>query len=120
VQGLDAVRLQRWQEAATAFEESLRYDEAGATALRARLELASAYRKLRRQKDAVVLLEQLAESTVDKEAQDNALELLALCQTELEAFNDAKDTWRTLLRKFPDSHYALEAKQALQSLMLTH
>jgi len=120
VQGLDAVRLQRWQEAATAFEESLRYDEAGATALRARLELASAYRKLRRQKDAVVLLEQLAESTVDKEAQDNALELLALCQTELEAFNDAKETWRTLLRKFPDSHYALEAKQALQSLMLAH
>jgi len=25
-----------------------------------------------------------------------------------------------LLRKFPDSHYALEAKLALQSLALTH
>jgi len=119
-QGLDAVRLQRWQEAATAFEESLRYDEAGATAVRARLELAGAYRKLRRQKDAIVLLEPLSESTLDREAQDGALELLALCQTEIEAFNDAKETWRTLLRKFPDSHYALEAKLALQTLMLAH
>jgi TolA-binding protein len=120
VQGLDAVRLQRWQEAATAFEESLRDDEAGPTATRARLELGVSYRKLRKQKDAIGLLEQVAESSVDREAQDDALELLALCQTELEAYNDAKDTWRTLLRKFPDSHYALEAKLALQSLALTH
>jgi len=120
VQGLDAVRLQRWQEAATAFEESLRDDEAGPTATRARLELGLSYRKLRKQKDAIVLLEQVAESSVDREAQDDALELLALCQTELEAYNDAKDTWRTLLRKFPDSHYALEAKLALQSLAQTH
>jgi TolA-binding protein len=120
VQGLDAVRLQRWQEAATSFEESLRDDEAGPTATRARLELGVSYRKLRKQKDAIVLLEQVVESSVDREAQDDALELLALCQTEIEAYNDAKDTWRTLLRKFPDSHYALEAKLALQSLALTH
>jgi TolA-binding protein len=120
LQGLDAARLQRWQEAATAFEESLRFDEGGATATRARLELAGAYRKLHRQKDAVGILEPLAEASTDKEAQDDALELLAVCQTELEAFNDAKDTWRTLLRKYPDSHYALEAKQALATLMLAH
>jgi TolA-binding protein len=119
-QGLDAVRLQRWQEAATAFEESLRFDEASAAAPRARLALATAYRKLRKQKDAVILLEQVAGSPIDKEAQDDALEQLALCQTDLEAFGDAKDTWRTLLRKFPDSHHATEAKLALQSLGLAH
>ncbi len=119
-QGLDAVRLQRWQEAATAFEESLHYDESGPTGSRAKLELAGAYRKLRRQKDAIVLLEPLSESSLDREAQDDALEMLALCQTEIEAFNDAKDTWRALLRKFPDSHYALEAKLALQTLTLAH
>jgi TolA-binding protein len=120
VQGQDAVRLQRWQEAASAFEESLRYDEAGATSLKARLELAAAYRKLRRQKDAIVLLEPITEATTDREAQDDALELLALCDTEIEGFSDAKDAWRTLLRKFPDSRHALEAKQALQSLTLAH
>ncbi len=120
VQGLESARLQRWQEAATAFEESLRYDDAGAVAPRAKLELSSAYRKLRKQKDAIVLLQQLAESNLDKDLQDDALELLAWCQTEIEAYNDAKDTWRALLRKFPDSHFAPEAKLALQTLMVNH
>ena len=120
VQGLDSVRLQRWQEAATSFEESLRFDESSPVASLTKLQLASAYRKLHRQKDAIPLLQQLAESTVDREAQDDALELLAWCQTEIEAYNDAKETWRTLLRKFPDSHYAPEGKLALQTLTLNH
>jgi TolA-binding protein len=57
---------------------------------------------------------------VDKEVVDDALDDLAWCQTEIEAYNDAKNTWRTLLRKFPDSHFAPEAKMALQTLTLTH
>ena len=120
LQGLESSRLQRWQEAASAFEESLRYDEAGAVAPQAKLELSSAYRKLRRPKDAIVLLTQISEQGIDKEIQDDALELLAWCQTDIEAYNDAKNTWRTLLRRFPDSHFAPEAKLALQGLMLNH
>ncbi len=120
VQGQDSARLQRWQEAATAFEESLHFDEASPVASLAKLQLANAYRKLRKQKDAIPLLAQLAESPMDRDAQDDALELLAWCQTEIEAYNDAKETWRTLLRKFPDSHYAPEAKLALQTLTLNH
>jgi tetratricopeptide (TPR) repeat protein len=119
-QGLESSRLQRWQEAASAFEESLRYDDAGAVAPQTKLELANAYRKLRKQKDAIALLTQLTEQPIDKEVQDDALELLAWCQTELEAYNDAKSTWRTLLRRFPDSHYVPEAKLALQTLMQNH
>jgi TolA-binding protein len=120
LQGLESSRLQRWQEAAGAFEESLRYEDSGAVSQPTKLELASAYRKLRRQKDAIALLEPLAEQGGDKEVQDDALEVLAWCQTELEAFNDAKNTWRTLLRRFPDSHYAPEAKLALQTLVQNH
>jgi outer membrane protein assembly factor BamD (BamD/ComL family) len=120
LQGVDSSRLQRWQEAATSFEESLHYEDAGPVAPQAKLELANAYRKLRRQKDAIAVLEPLSESTVDKDIQDDALELLAWCQTEIEAYNDAKNTWRTLLRKFPDSHYAPEGKLALQTLMQNH
>jgi tetratricopeptide (TPR) repeat protein len=120
LQGLESSRLQRWQEAASAFEESLRYDEAGAVAPQTKLELSNAYRKLRRPKDAIVLLTQLSEQGIDKEIQDDALELLAWCQTDIEAYNDAKNTWRTLLRRFPDSHFAPEAKLALQGLMLNH
>jgi TolA-binding protein len=118
--GLDSVRLQRWQEAAAAFEESLKYEDAGPVSGQAKLELAVAYRKLRRQKDCIAVLAPLSESSTDKEIQDDALEQLAFCQTEIEAYNDAKTTWRTLLRKFPDSHFAPEAKLALQSLQLLH
>jgi outer membrane protein assembly factor BamD (BamD/ComL family) len=120
LQGIDSSRLQRWQEAASSFEESLKYEDGGPVAPQAKLELANAYRKLHRQKDAIAVLEPLSESNVDKDIQDDALELLAWCQTEIEAFNDAKNTWRTLLRKFPDSHYAPEGKLALQTLSQNH
>jgi TolA-binding protein len=120
LQGVESARLQRWQEAATAFEESLRYDDNGPVSAQAKVELAAAYRKLRRQKDSIAILSTLAEQGVDKEVQGDALELLALCETETEAYNDAKNTWRTLLRKFPESHYAPEAKLALMMLNQTH
>jgi TolA-binding protein len=120
VQGLESARLQRWQEAAGAFEESLRNQDNGAVSQQTKLELASAYRKLRKQKDAILLLETLTEQGGDKEVQDDALEQLAWCQTEMESYNDAKNTWRTLLRKYPDSHYAPEAKLALTTLMQNH
>jgi TolA-binding protein len=120
LQGLESTRLQRWQEAATAFEESVHYEESGAVAPQAKLGLADAYRKLHKQKDAIAILAPLVESNVDKEVLDDALEQLAWCQTEIEAYNDAKNTWRMLLRRFPDSHFAPEAKLALQSLTLMH
>jgi TolA-binding protein len=120
MQGRESARLQRWQEAATALEDSLHFEESGGDAPQAKLELANAYRKLRKQKDAIPLLTWLSESNIDKELQDDALEQLAWCQTEIESYNDAKNTWRTLLRKFPDSHYAPEAKLALQTLTLNH
>jgi TolA-binding protein len=120
LQGMESSRLQRWQEAASAFEESLRYDDAGAVAPQTKLELSTAYRKLHRPKDAIALLTPLVDQPIDKELEDDALDQLAWCQTELEAFNDAKNTWRALLRRFPDSHYAPEAKLALQGLMQMH
>jgi TolA-binding protein len=120
LQGMDAARLQRWQEAASAFEESLRYDDNAAISPQAKLDLASADRKLHKQKDAIGLLIPLTEGNVDREVQDDALELLAWCQTEIEDYNDAKNSWRTLLRRFPDSHYAPEAKLALQTLTQNH
>jgi TolA-binding protein len=120
MQGRESARLQRWQEAATALEDSLHFEDSGGDAPQAKLELANAYRKLRKQKDAIPLLTWLSESNIDKELQDDALEQLAWCQTEIEAYNDSKNTWRTLLRKFPDSHFAPEAKLALQTLTQNH
>ena len=120
LQGLDSTRLQRWQEAAAAFEESLHYDDAASVSPSAKLQLAGAYRKLHKQKEAIAILAPLTEEAGDREVLDDALEQLAWCQTEIESYNDAKNTWRTLLRKFPDSHYAPEAKLALTTLAQNH
>ena len=120
LQGLDSSRLQRWQEAAAAYEESLRYDDAASVSPSAKLQLASAYRKLHKQKEAIAILAPLSEQAADREVLDDALEQLAWCQTEIESYNDARNTWRTLLRKFPDSHYAPEAKLALTTLTQNH
>ena len=57
---------------------------------------------LNRQRDAVPILAQLADSSPRQgEVQDDALYQLAWCQMDIQAWNDAKNTWRTLLRRFP-------------------
>jgi TolA-binding protein len=119
-QGQDKSRVQRWQEAATLFEESLKYKEDGAIAPSVRLALSDAYRHLGRQKEAIPLLIQLGDASPDREVQDDALYLLAWCQMDSQAWNDAKNTWRQLIRRFPDSHFTPEAKLQLASLNLLH
>ena len=119
-QGIDKVRVQRWQEAANAFEESMRFKEDAANGPSVRLGLAESYRHLNRQKDAVLILTALAENPVDKEVHDDALSLLAWCQMDLQAWNDAKNTWRALIRRFPESRFAGEAKLQLGQLQLLH
>jgi TolA-binding protein len=119
-QGLEKTRVQRWQEAATAYEESLKYKEDSSIASSVRLQLAQAYRHLSRQKDAIPLLTQLSEGATDKEIQDDALYELSWCQTEIQAWNDAKNSWRTLIRRFPDSHFSPEARLQLSGLNMLH
>jgi TolA-binding protein len=120
-QGQEKARVQRWQEAAVAFEDSLHAKDDSAVAANVKLGLADAYKHLNRQRDAIVLLTQLTESNlVDKELQDDALYALAYCQTDIQAWNDAKNTWRALIRRFPDSHFTPEAKLQLAQLALMH
>lgn len=119
-QGMDKVRVQRWQEAANAFEESMRIKEDAANGPSVRLGLAEAYRHLNRQKDAIPILTSLAENPVDKEVHDDALALLAWCQMDVQAWNDAKNTWRALIRRFPESRFTAEAKLQLGQLQLLH
>lgn len=119
-QGLEKIRVQRWQEAASLLEESLKYKEDSAIAPSVRLRLAESYRHLGKCKEALGFLPQLADNTVDREVQDDALTILAHCQTDTQAWNDAKNTWKTLLRRFPDSHFAAEAKLELAQLQLAH
>lgn len=119
-QGVDKIRVQRWQEAASSFEESMKYREESAVAPSVRLGLADAYRHLSRQKEAIPILTALADNPVDKEVHDDALAMRAWCEMELQAWNDAKNTWRTLLHRFPESRFAPEARLQLAQLQLMH
>ncbi len=120
LQGLEKAHVQRWQEAATAFEESLRYKDTSTIAPNVRLGLAEAYRHLARPRDAIPILTALSESSPDKEVQDDALYMLAFCQMDIQAWNEAKNTWRALIRRFPDSRFAGEGKLQLAQLSITH
>ena len=53
-------------------------------------------------------------------ARHDALFMLAQCQTDIQAWNEAKNTYRTLIRRFPDSHFVPESKMNLSTLQLTH
>jgi TolA-binding protein len=118
--GLDHMRTGRWHEAAMAFEDSLQKKETAAHAPAARLNLARAYRKLNRQRDAIPMLVQLSEASTDKEVMDDATFLLAECLIDIQAWNDAKTTLRSFIRRFPDSPFINDARMALADLSLKH
>ena len=74
----------------------------------------------RAQKEAIPILARSSSGRPIAKCMDDALYQLAFCQMEIQAWNDAKNTWRQLIRRFPDSHYTPEAKLALQTLMQNH
>jgi TolA-binding protein len=118
--GLDHIRTGRWHEAATAFEDSLRQKDNAAHSPATRLHLAKAYRKLNRQRDAIPMLMQLSEASADKEVMDDATFLLAECLIDIQAWNDAKTTLRSFIRRFPDSSFINDARMALADVTVKH
>ncbi len=118
--GLDHARVARWQEAATAFEEALKIKGEATTAPATRLALAQAYRRLARQRDAVPILQALSETSPDRDIQATATWELAQVEVEIQAWNDAKATLRTFLKKWPDHSRTNDARQQLAELQLKH
>jgi TolA-binding protein len=119
-QGLDHARVGRWHESAQALEESLRYKDDAAHSPLTRYNLAVAYRHLARQRDAIPVLIQLSEASSDKEVMDDATFLLAGCLIDIQAWNDAKNTLRSFVRRFSDSPYLNEARSQLAEISLHH
>jgi len=118
--GLDHVRTARWHEAEQALRESLSEKSNAAHSSEALYQLAVALRALGRQRDAIPMLIELSESSPDKEVVDDATFLLAQCQVDIEAWNDAKTTLRTFIRRFPTSAHLNEARAKLAELQLFH
>jgi TolA-binding protein len=118
--GLDHMRNGRWHEASMAFEDAVRLKDTASHSPIARLNLARVYKKLNRQRDAIPMLVQLSEASPDKEIMDDATFLLAECLVDIQAWNDAKSTLRSFIRRFPDSSMVNDARMALADLTVKH
>jgi TolA-binding protein len=118
--GLEHARSARWHEAVLAFEECLRFSKTASHAPSAQLQLAQGYRRLNRQRDAIPILVKLSEASADAEILDDAMYLLAECLIDIQAWNDAKTTLRTFIRRYPKSSYINDAKMALADLTVRH
>lgn len=118
--GVDHIRMQRWHEAQQSLRESLQYKSDAAHSPQASYQLARALIALGLHREAIPLLMQLSESSADKEVMDEATLTLAHAQLEIQAWNDAKSTLRTFIRRFPTSAHINEAKGKLAEVSLYH
>jgi len=118
--GLDYARTGRWHEAETQLRESLRFKSDAAHSSQATYELGRALCELGQQREAIRLLSQISEASPDKEVMDDATLLLAQAQIQIQAWNDAKNTLRSFLRRFPSSPLMLEARRILAEIELQH
>lgn len=118
--GLDHARMGRFHEAQQAFRESLKYKSDAAHSSQANLQLARALIKLGMHRDAIPILMQLSEASPDKEVMDEATLSLGEAQIDIQAWNDAKNTLRAFIRRFPNSPHIHEAKMKLAQVQLYH
>ena len=116
--GLELMRTGRYAEAAEKFQQSIRLREEAAHIPSVKYNLARALRSLNRQSEAMVYARQVVEQTVDRELQDDATWLLAQCAEELEDIDTARETLRTLIRRWPRSALARDARPLLRQLTL--
>lgn len=119
-QGLEHARVGRYHDAAQSFEESLRFKDDATHSPAVRYQLADAYRRLGRQREAIPMLMQISESSPDKEIMDDATYLLAQCLLDIQAWSDAKNTLRSFLRRFPDSPLASSVRLQLAEVNQRH
>ena len=118
--GVDHMRMLRWHEAQQAFRESLKYKSDAAHSPQANLQLSRALIQLGLHRDAIPILMQLSEASADKEVMDEATLQLAEAELAIQSWNDAKNTLRALIRRFPNSPHINDARAKLAEVSLYH
>ncbi|NOY93416.1 MAG: tetratricopeptide repeat protein [Deltaproteobacteria bacterium] len=114
--GLDLMRTGRYAEAAEKLQESIQLKDEAAHIPAVKYQLARALRRLGRQSEALVYARQVVEQNTDRELQDDAVWLMALCAEELDDIDAARDSLRTLIRRWPHSSLARDARPKLRDL----
>jgi len=118
--GVDHIRMGRWHEAQQAFRESLKYKSDAAHSPQANFQLSRALIQLGLHRDAIPILMQLSEASADKEVMDEATLQLAEAELAIQAWNDAKNTLRAFIRRFPNSAHINDARGKLAEVSLYH
>ena len=118
--GVDHIRMARWHEAQQAFRESLKYKSDAAHSPQANFQLSRALIQLGLHRDAIPILMQLSEASADKEVMDEATLTLAEAELSIQAWNDAKNTLRAFIRRFPNSPHINDARSKLAEVSLYH
>ncbi len=116
--GLDLMRTGRYAEAAEKFQESIRLKDDAAHIPAVKYHLARALRRLGRQSEAMVYARQVVEQEVDRDLQPDAMWLFSRCAEELEDLDTARESLRTLIRRWPRSQLARDARPHLRELRL--
>jgi TolA-binding protein len=119
-EGLEHIRTGRWHEGEQALRDSLAFEGTAAHSAQARYQLCRALRSLGKQREAIPMLMRLSEASPDKEVMDEATLLLAQAQEDIQAWNDAKNTLRSFIRRFPRSAHAHDARMKLAEIQLHH
>lgn len=116
--GLDLMRTGRYAEAAEEFQKAIDHADHGAHIPGVKYHLARALRRLNRQSEAMILAQSVVEQDTDRELQDDALFLYSQCAEELEQIDEARNALRTILRRWPRSEFAPDARRHLGELNL--
>lgn len=113
--GIEHARMARFAEATEAYEEAIRLKEDAGHVPGVRLALSDALRRLGRQREALVILQLVADGN-DREAADDAMFKTAQCMVDLQQYGDARNTLRALTRRFPHGSITNEARTYLAEL----
>lgn len=115
--GLSLMRTGRYAEAAEKFNESMRLRDDATHVPAVKYNLAVALRELGRQSEALVYARQVVEQNIDRELQDDATWLVAKCATDLQDLDTAIEALRSLIRRWPRSSFAPDARTELHDLI---
>jgi tetratricopeptide (TPR) repeat protein len=115
-EGLDLMRTGRYAEAAEKLREAIQLKEQAAHMPSVKLQLATALRRLGRPSEALIYAQQVVDQDVDKDLHDDAHWLLSQCAEERGDLDTARNALRTLLRRWPRSSLAPDARSELRAL----
>ncbi len=111
--GLELGRTGRYAEAAESFQDSLRLDETSPRSVAAKLELARVLLRLNQHARAKLLAAEVAEQSLDRELQDDALLIFADAAEALSNLDEAQGALRAYLRRWTHGQYATDVRRHL-------